>query len=507
MGLIGSVLSAFSKKRLAQIESFKEQPFSTQTEEFEYLIGMGKSTEFGKRFGIESNMSYKDYSSRVPVLDYEGHKPFIDRMMAGEQNILWPDDIRWYAKSSGTTSAKSKFIPVSKHALEDCHFRAAKDLIITYLRNYPESNYLSGKGLVMGGSTQINQIDGSGNSQYGDVSAVMMKNMPLVGHFIKTPDLSVAMMEDFEKKLEIMAQTTIKKNVTHMAGVPTWTLVLLKRILEETGKSNILEIWPNLEVYFHGGVSFTPYRKQFQELIPTEYMHYMETYNASEGFFGIQDDPSSDELLLMLDYGIFYEFMPVSEFGKEFPSLIPLEDVQLGKVYGVVISTNGGLWRYQLGDTIKFTSSTPYKFKISGRTKHFINVFGEEVMIDNSDQAIAIVSSALNCGIRDYTVGPRFLTNQDKGGHEWVIEFDKEPECLQEFTHLLDQSLQELNSDYEAKRYKDMALTLPIVNSVPRDTFYSWMKSRGKLGGQNKVPRLSNSREYVESILNFVELA
>lgn len=499
MGFINSVLIRAFRKRIAQIQAFMDHPADTQQTVFKNLIGKASQTQWGKTYDYASIKSVDDFKSRVPVNEYDGLKPYIERVMAGEQNLLWPSPIKWFAKSSGTTSDKSKFIPVSKESLKECHFKGGRDLLTLYCYNYPNNKLFTGKGLVMGGSTQVNTFQKG--SYYGDVSAVMMSNMPMLAQLLKTPKLSVAMMEDYEQKIQTMAEITMKKNVTNLVGVPTWTVVLIKRIFELTGKNNLMEIWPNLEAYFHGGVSFTPYREQFHQLIPNDNMHYMESYNASEGFFGIQNDPRSDDMLLMLDYGVFFEFIPMDELGKTFPATLQLSEVEMNKNYAIVISTNTGLWRYLIGDTVKFTNRSPYKFKISGRTRHFINAFGEELIVDNSDKALDMACRQCDVTIKDYTAGPIYLADNEKGGHEWIIEFEKAPDDLVRFTEILDKNLQQLNSDYEAKRTANLALGMPVVHAARPGLFYAWLEAKGKLGGQNKVPRLSNDRKYIEELL------
>ncbi|MCA6078601.1 GH3 auxin-responsive promoter family protein [Fulvivirga sedimenti] len=492
------------KKRIHDIELFMKYPHDVQEELFHRLIAKGAQTEFGRKYDFRSIGSKEEFKQRVPVHQYEDLFPYIERVMRGEQGILWPSDITWFAKSSGTTNARSKFIPVSTDALEDCHFKGGKDLISIYINNYPESRMFTGKGLAIGGSHQINEYDPGANSYYGDVSAVIMKNLPLWAQIIRTPSLEVALMDKWEEKIEKMAHITMDQNVTSLSGVPTWTILLIQRILEIKKADHLLQVWPNLEVFFHGAVAFTPYRSLFASLIPENEMRYVETYNASEGFFGIQDQKDSNELLLMLDYGIYYEFIPFDEIDSDNPSTITLDQVETGKNYAMIISTNGGLWRYNIGDTVVFTSTDPYRIKISGRTKHFINAFGEEVIIENAESAITYACEKTGSIIDNFTAAPVFFEGKEKGRHEWIIEFRKSPDDTDAFNQLLDQRLREINSDYDAKRYKDMALIEPIIHHVPEGTFYKWMKSRDKLGGQNKVPRLSNSREYVESILKML---
>jgi hypothetical protein len=440
-----------------------------------------------------------DFKERVPIGNYESHTPYIERMLRGEQNILWPSEIKWFAKSSGTTSSKSKFIPVSNESLEECHFQGGKDALLFYYNNKPESKIFDGKGLVMGGSHQINK--GNADSYFGDLSAVMMQNMPFWAQYFRTPDLNIAIMDNWDEKIVKMVAATQNDDVTNISGVPTWTLVLIEKLFEATGKNNLTDIWPNLELYIHGGVSFAPYKDRFSKLIRSSNISYLETYNASEGFLGIQDSLSQNDLLLMLDYGIYYEFMPMSEYGKEHPKTYSLDEVKIDEIYVVIISTNSGLWRYIIGDTIKFTELHPFRFKITGRTKHFINAFGEELMIENADFAISSACKKLNVSITDYTAAPVHFDEHQIGTHEWLIEFENEPNSLEDFADELDVFLKSVNSDYEAKRFKNMAMVKPIVKIMPKGTFQAWLKKSGKLGGQHKVPRLSNTRQYIDDII------
>ena len=502
MPLVNSFISWLMKKRIHQIELFTKYPHEVQEEWFKKLIKSGTDTEFGEKYSFHSIANITDFKNRLPVTNYEQFFPYIKRIMNGEQNVTWPSGIRWFAKSSGTTNEKSKFIPVSTESLEDCHFKGGKDMLSIYCNNYSDTQIFTGKGLSLGGSHQTNQFNTE--SIYGDLSAIIIENLPFWVNLISTPDKSIALMDEWESKIRKMAEATMNVNVTNISGVPSWMLVLLKYMLNISGKTNIHEVWPNLEVFFHGAVNFDPYRKQFKSLVPSQNMHYLETYNASEGFFGIQDIPHSDELLLMLDYGIFYEFLPIEEWENEHPETIGLAEVQLNTNYAIVISTNAGLWRYKIGDTIKFTSLSPYRIRITGRTKHFMNAFGEEVIIENAQEALKIACEKSDALIREFTAAPVYMEKNKKGGHEWLIEFEKTPENLGYFTEVLDNALKAINSDYEAKRYKDLALQMPLVKKMPEKTFYKWMKSRGKLGGQNKVPRLANDRKYVEEILELI---
>ncbi|MCX6300974.1 MAG: GH3 auxin-responsive promoter family protein [Bacteroidia bacterium] len=498
MPAITNIINRFYSRRINQIEHFKKFPVEIQNETLEWLIKKASLTEWGKKYGYSSISSYKEYQIRVPVQTYEELIPFVDRLGNGESDLLWPGRIKRFAKSSGTTSSKSKFIPISNDALQNCHYRAAKDVLAIYVFNNPSTRIFSGKALTLGGSHRIDQF--SSKALSGDLSALLIENAPSWVELVRIPKPEIALIEDFEKKLDLITKATVKKNVTNFSGVPSWYLTLIKYILAYTGKSNLLEIWPNLEVFFHGGICFTPYRELYKKLIPGDQMHYMETYNASEGFFGIQDDPSDPDMLLMLDYGIFYEFIPANKTGTDFPLSYTIGEVEKGVNYAIVISTNGGLWRYLIGDTIVFTSLDPYRFHISGRTKHFINAFGEEVIMDNAEKALEAACLATNAIISEYTAGPVFMDASSRGSHEWIIEFEKSPDDLNHFTDILDRTLQSVNSDYEAKRFKDINLVKPVIRTVPKGTFHNWLKSINKLGGQNKVPRLSNNREYIEDI-------
>lgn len=503
MPFITSIANWLNIKRVHQIDLMRQYPYNIQQECLLNLVTRAKDTAWGKAHSYEALDSLQDFQDAVPLQSYDDVKPFVSRMRNGEQDVLWPGDIKWYAKSSGTTSDKSKYIPVTKDALEKCHFRGGKDVLAIYMNNFPDSKLFSGKGLTLGGSSRLDNFN---NQSYtGDLSAILIENLPFWTDFIRTPSQEIALLDKWEEKLEKITHETIKENVTSIAGVPSWNLVMIKYILEYTGKSNLLEIWPNLELFIHGGVSFEPYREQFHELIPTDKMNYQETYNASEGFFAIQDDPTRKDMLLMLDYGIFYEFIPMDEFEKENPKALAINEVELNKNYALVISTNSGLWRYVIGDTVKFTSLYPHKIIITGRTKHFINAFGEEVIIDNAEKALHVACSKTGAQISDYTAGPIFMSNHSKGAHEWIIEFDHAPDSYEDFMYHLDEALRDVNSDYEAKRYKNITLDKPKLVVAPHGTFYAWLEEKGKLGGQNKVPRLSNSRKYIEELTSIAD--
>ncbi len=503
MGLLNSIFRWFILDRNKQIENFSKRPFEAQHKVLADLISCAENTEWGKKHHYNEIKDYKLFADRVPIQDYNAIKPYVDRNMKGEQNLLWHTNINWFAKSSGTTDDRSKFIPVSNESLQACHYKAGKDLYAMYYNMYPDASLIDGKSLVLGGSHQVHQFND--HCKYGDLSAVLMQNLPIWAEAKRVPDLSIALMDNWEEKIELMAKATVNQDITNILGVPTWTVILIKRLFEMTGKDNLADIWPNLELYVHGGVSFTPYRDLFKDLIRSDKMHYLETYNASEGFFAIQDRLSEQDMLLMLDYGIYYEFIPADEMDSENPNAIPLEEVKTDVNYAVVITTNGGLWRYMVGDTIKFTSTNPYRIKVSGRTRHFINAFGEEVIIENAEKALAEACAKTNCLISDYTAAPVYFSSGGNGAHEWLIEFEQEPDNLDVFIDTLDNKLREINSDYDAKRFKNIALGRPMVRPVNRGTFYNWMKKRGKLGGQHKVPRLANTRQFVDDILAFTK--
>lgn len=497
--LVNSVASWFLKKRIHQIDLFLKYPYEVQNELLTNLLDLSKSTEFGRQYDFKSMQSYREFANRVPISTYEDYHEKIERSRQGEQNIFWPKPIKWFAKSSGTTNAKSKFIPVSTAALEDCHYAAGKDLLCMYLNNNPDSQLFSGKNLRLGGSKELYEENGT---VFGDLSAILIDNMPFWAEFSSTPSNRVSLMSNWDTKMQAIVDESINENVTSLAGVPSWMLVLLNTVLETSGKKNLLDLWPNLEVYFHGGVSFMPYRSQYEKIISKQDFNFYETYNASEGFFAIQDQNNSSDLLLMLDYGIFYEFIPMETYGTSNEKVIPLFEVEKGKNYAMIITTNSGLWRYKIGDTVKFTCIDPYRIRVSGRTKHFINVFGEELIIENVEQALLNISKKLHFEINDYTVAPIFMQGKQKGGHQWLIEFKTPPKDLNYFTELLDNALKALNSDYEAKRYNNITLTTPKINIARTGLFRDWLKSKNKLGGQHKVPRLSNSREFIEELLD-----
>ncbi|HOY38407.1 MAG: GH3 auxin-responsive promoter family protein [Bacteroidales bacterium] len=500
MPLVNSILNLINYGRLDEIEYFRRNPIEVQEKVFKQLIEKASDTVFGKKYDFKNISSRSDFFQKVPVHDYEKLKTYIHRIMNGEQNVLWHSEIKWFAKSSGTTSDKSKFIPISRESLEDCHFRSGKDIFAIFTDHFPDTTIFSGKTLTLGGSTTVNTL--SENSYYGDLSAVLIRNLPFWTYFNRVPKPEIALMDEWEEKMKMMVETTWNKNVTNLIGVPSWFLVLLKKIIEYTGSDNICDVWPNLELFVYGGVNFLPYQEVYRSIIPSSDMKYLETYNASEGFFGIQDDLSSDDMLLMLDYGIYYEFLPMEVYGEPADNTVMLEDVECGKNYAMLISTNGGLWRYMIGDTVRFTSKNPYKIKITGRTKHFINAFGEELIVDNAQKALAVACMRTGAQVREFTAAPVYMGQNNKGAHEWLFEFITPPDSIEKFMYILDIELQHCNSDYEAKRYKDITLEFPKYNVLKEGCFFKWLQQKGKLGGQNKVPRLSNNRFYIEELLN-----
>lgn len=496
---ITSIASLYFRSRQKELELHENHGVELQAKVLSSLIERAKNTEYGRNHLFSVTKGYEDFSANVPVNTYEELKADIDRMRHGESDVLWPGRVKWYAKSSGTTNDKSKFIPVSNEGLQRIHYQGGNDAIAMYLGNNPKSRLFDGRAMILGGSHSPNyNVEGS---LVGDLSAILIENINPLVNLVRVPDKKTALISDFEVKRDKIARLCLNKNVTNISGVPSWMLSVLVRMMELSGKQHLEEVWPNIEVFFHGGIAFTPYRKQYEQLITKPGMHYMETYNASEGFFGLQNDPTDKSMLLMLDYDVFYEFLPMSDFGKDNPNIVPLEGVEVGKNYAMLISTSCGLWRYMIGDTVTFTSTNPYKFFISGRTKHFINAFGEELIVDNAEKGLAHACLKCDAEVKEYTAAPVFMDDNAKCRHQWVIEFSRRPKDLQAFSDALDSYLQEINSDYEAKRYKNITLQhLEIVEARP-GLFEEWMRQRGKLGGQNKVPRLSNSREHIEGLL------
>ena len=497
-----SIFSWIIKKRIEQINHFSENPILTQNDLLKSLIKTAKNTEFGKQHGFSSIKNYKGFKENIPLRTYEDFTEFIKKSIAGEKDILWQGKTTWFSKSSGTTDSKSKLIPVTTEAIQDCHYKGGKDLLSIYYHNNPNAKLFSGKHLILGGNTSLNKLNK--DSYFGDLSAIIVKNLPFWAEIRRTPKKQITLMENWEEKIEKMAIASLKEDVKIIAGVPSWMLVLLNKVIEVSGKNNIGEVWKNLEFYMHGGVNFEPYRNQFNQILGLPNLNYYQTYNASEGFFSLQNENKATDMLLMLDYCIFYEFIPMSKFNGTDSETISLEEVEIGKNYALVITTNAGLWRYLLGDTVVFTSLKPFKIKVSGRTKHFINSVGEELIIENTDNAISIAQQKTNSTVKDYTVAPIYLKNKEKGKHHWLIEFNTKPKNLDLFTQILDQELKNLNSDYEAKRTDNMVLDIPKLTTLPTGTFYNWLKTKGKLGGQNKIPRLSNDRVFLEEILKLL---
>lgn len=499
MDILTRIVSPFFDYRQHEIEKYAEEADLIQQKQLERLIRKAVETEWGKKLDFKSIRNYREFRERVPLQSYDDIKPYVTRMINGEKDVLWPGIVNWYAKSSGTTNDKSKFIPVTRDILNRCHYRGGADCVALYLKNNPASRFFARKGLILGGSHSPSPLNAK--SHYGDLSAVLLQRLTAAINLIRVPKKKIILMDDWERKIQAIVDSTYNQDVNSISGVPSWMLVLIRAMLEKTGKSNLTEVWPNLEVFFHGGISFEPYRDVYKELIPSDIMHYMETYNASEGFFGIQDDLTDRNMLLMLDYGIFFEFIPFEELHNEYPPVYSLTEVEAGRNYAMVISTTGGLWRYQIGDTIRFTSTSPYRFTISGRTKHYINAFGEELMVDNADRAIAMTNLETEAMVKEYMAAPVFQLDKAKGYHQWFIEFLTPPKSLEEYSRLLDSNLQKLNSDYEAKRRNNIPLEPPQIVVAREGTFYEWLKQKGKLGGQHKIPRLSNDRVFIEELL------
>ncbi|MBN2659830.1 MAG: GH3 auxin-responsive promoter family protein [Tannerellaceae bacterium] len=499
MDFLTKTVLPFFRYRLKQIESHVMHADAVQQKQLSRLIDVSKQTEWGKKYDYKSIRNYETFQERIPIQQYDDVKPYVERMLQGEQGLIWPTPVKWFAKSSGTTNDKSKYLPVSKEILWRCHYKGGFDAVALYLGNNPSSNFFGRKGLILGGSHKpvaLNQ-----HAHCGDLSAVLLQQLNPLVNLVRVPPKRIILMDEWESKIKAIVENTWNKDLNSISGVPSWMLVLIKALLERTGKESLTEVWPNLEVFFHGGISFSPYRAQYKALIPSDKMHYVETYNASEGFFGIQSDLNDPSMLLTLDYGIFYEFIPMSEIEREQPTVLPLEAVATGVNYAMVITTCGGLWRYLIGDTIRFTSTNPYKFIITGRTKHFINAFGEELMVDNADKGMARACELTGAKVKEYTAAPLFMLNAAQGKHQWFIEFEKMPSSLSEFARILDSTLQQLNSDYEAKRYRGMSLLPPEIIPAREGVFYEWLKEKGKLGGQHKIPRLSNQRTHIDQLL------
>jgi len=503
MPVINSMVKLFLSDRMKDIDNFSTKPVLTQSNILQSLLQSARDTAFGQKYKFGKIKDSKAFKDQVPLHHYEDFKPYIERLFKGEDNVIWPTPIRWFSKSSGTTSDKSKFIPISYESLEDNHYKSGKDLMACYCDANPNSKMFDrGKGLIIGGSHELSRH----NDQitFGDLSAVLLQNLPFMARYFRTPSLETALLDSWDKKLEQMAKETLVENVTQISGVPSWTLVLINKLFEISGKKDLLELWPNLELYMHGGVSFTPYKEQYKKIIKSSQMRYYETYNASEGFFAFQRFANDDDMLLLLNHGIYYEFIPMTEWDKEQPKTLDLTEVKKGHNYAIVISTNSGLWRYIVGDTVRFTSTFPFKLQVSGRIKHFINAFGEELIIENAEKALAYACQKSNALVQEFTAAPIYFSEGESGGHEWLIEFDKAPNSLQAFTEALDEKLKAVNSDYEAKRFNNYTIKMPKIQIAPKGLFYKWLKSKGKLGGQHKIPRLSNDRKYLEELLSMI---
>ena len=499
MDIITSLVAPVFAARRRTIESFGERLVDIQRRQLLYLLKTAQNTEWGVSHGFKDIHHYRTFAERLPVSTYEAFVPLITRMVNGEKNVLWPSSVRWFAKSSGTTNDRSKYIPVTPDILHHCHYRGGFDTVSLYLHRNPQTRFFSKKSLILGGSHSPSALNE--RTHCGDLSAVLLQNLYPLMKYVRVPRKEIMLMGEWEAKIKAIVETTWQKDVVSLSGIPSWMLVLIKAILQKAGKETLTDVWPNLEVFFHGGIGFEPYRAQYEKLIPSGKMHYMETYNASEGFFGIQDDPADKSMLLMLDYGIFYEFIP-AEDDTEHPRILPLEEVKTGENYAMVISTSGGLWRYRIGDTVRFTSLFPHKFVITGRTKFFINAFGEELMVDNAEKGVRQACRETDAAVVAYTAAPLFLLENGKGRHQWLIEFEKEPASFAAFAACLDASLKQLNSDYDAKRYKEISLLPPeIIPARPR-LFFDWMKAHNKLGGQHKIPNLSNNRDLITELLS-----
>lgn len=496
-GLVNKVMELLMRKRFQQIDDFIKYPIETQESVLFNNLSKARNTEYGNLYGFDQIDSYAEFNSHVPIVKYEDFEPYIEKARKGIPDVSWHGKIKWFAKSSGTTNAKSKFIPISEESLEECHYAAGKMMFTLYLNNHPDTEIFKNKNLRLGGSSEIYQ---KYDTLFGDLSAILIDNLPFYAELRNTPNKQISLMSEWETKMKAISHAVVEEDIGCLTGVPSWMLVLLNHVLADTGKQKIDEVWPMLEVFFHGGISFKPYEENYRNLTHKK-LNFYEIYNASEGFFAIQDRSDSKEMLLLLDNGIFYEFIPMEEFDSANPKIVSLEGVETGKNYAMVITTNGGLWRYIIGDTVKFTSLSPFRIVVSGRTKHFINAFGEELIIENADEGLKRACNATGAIIKEFTAAPIFMQGKEKGAHEWLVEFEKEPDSIEKFTEILDLTLQELNSDYEAKRYKSITLNPPKFNVARQNLFFDWLKSKNKLGGQNKVPRLSNSREYIDELL------
>lgn len=502
VNLKGVAIREFMKWRSGRVMDYAANALEHQNSLILSLVSTAAQTDIGRYYDFKYVNNYQDFKNAIPVMEYDDLKPFFERTLKGEQNVFWPEEISWFAKSSGTTADKSKFIPVSKSTLDTAHYKGAFDVMSQFCYNKPHTNVFNGKTLVVSGSQKQSELNP--NVRTGDISAIMVYNQPTLADFLRTPSKDISLKEDFEEKLAIVAERSIFENVTGIAGVPTWNIVLLQQILAQTGKEHIGQIWPEMELYIHGGVNFEPHRAMFEQLVPLEQMEYLQVYNASEGFFAFQDRLGADDMLLATNHGIFYEFIPLEQVSMKNPEVYSLDEVETGKQYAIVITTNSGLWRYLIGDTIQFTSTRPYRIRVTGRTKFFINAFGEELIAENADAAIQAASEATDSIVKYYTAGPKYFDESGKGAHEWIIEFERNPENPEVFKKKLDQALKTVNSDYEAKRQKDLALGMPVLHIAPENLFYNWLKSKNKIGAQTKIPKLSNDRKLLEELLKMI---
>lgn len=493
MSFRGKFIRALFAPRRAELRRVLADPLTTQRDQLRWLLKRGGNTEIGRRYDMHSIKTIEQFESRVDVFDYDAFSPYIDRARHGERDVIWNGEVRWFARSSGTTD-RSKYIPVTSDGLLRSHTQGPRDVAAIVSSLFPDTRAYDGKLLTLGGSRRVER-EGE-RALTGDLSAILIENTKSVSGWFRTPSREIALIADFEEKIAAICRQTTKQNVTSFAGVPSWNLMLMRKVLEFTGKESLCEVWPNMELFVHGGVGFAPYAEHYKRIIPSERMRYMNTYNASEGFFSLADASEQEDMLLMVDYGTFYEF----DNGRE---IVPLEGVRVGEDYAMIITSCNGLWRYRIGDTVTFTSTKPYRIRITGRTKHYINVFGEELMVSNTEQALISACRECNADVGDYTVAPIYMTDREKGRHQWVIEFTRRPDDMARFEQLLDQELQRLNSDYEAKRHSTLAA--PLFTVVDEGTFLSWLASQGKAGGQNKVPRLANDRRYVDQIEEFIK--
>ena len=494
--MLNKLLAIKIKNRIKLIQKAIENPIDFQDKILTNNIQLSKKTFFGERHDFSNIKTYSQFTQKIPVQNYNSLKKYIDMSRMGQTNILWPGKTKWFAKSSGTTKNKSKFIPITTESLKKCHFQAGRDMLSIYLNYYPNSQILTGKSLMIGGSTSIHK---NNNYYTGDLSAIIIQNLPRWVQLKRMPSIKTALIENWEQKIKQIIQESVNKNITSISGVPSWTMMILDQLMKKRNNQCLSEIWPNLELYMHGGINFDPYKNQFHKCMNSKKLNYLELYNASEGFFGIQNDFTKSDLLLLINHGIFYEFSTINDDTSK-KEVIPLQEVELNKVYSMIITTNGGLWRYEIGDTVMFTSLKPYKIKIIGRIQSFINAFGEELQENHANTALHYACIKTNAIIQDYIAGPYFYHDKS-GAHEWFIEFKKPPENLENFKYILDNKLQALNCDYEAKRNASILLKKPIIHILKKKFFYEMLKIQNKIGGQNKIKRLYNNRDFITQLI------